>query len=334
MPKIQPPARAAARRSMLAAGAATLAAAALPQRARAQAWPARPIRILNGFPAGGPSDLLARIVAERLQESLGQPVVVENRPGATGSIASQAVAQSAPDGYTLMVVPSSTHSVSPNITRVPWDPQKDFTPIAMIGNVTTVLAVTPSLPARTVAEFVAHARANPGRLNYGTPGRGSNLHLGMEMLKQMAGIDVVHVPYKGVTQAQADLMTGQIQVMLDNIVSVLPHMQAGRIRVLAVSSPKRSAALPELPTVAESGYPGFQVNAWAALLGPAGLPREVVERLHAETMKAVGRDDVRARFATLGVEPMPLSPAEAGEFMRAERERWAKVIRDANLTFE
>jgi tripartite-type tricarboxylate transporter receptor subunit TctC len=137
-----------------------------------------------------------------------------------------------------------------------------------------------------------------------------------------------------VTQAQADLMTGQIQVMLDNIVSVLPHMQAGRIRVLAVSSPKRSAALPELPTVAESGYPGFQVNAWAALLGPAGLPREVVERLHAETMKAVGRDDVRARFATLGVEPMPLSPAEAGEFMRAERERWAKVIRDANLTFE
>jgi tripartite-type tricarboxylate transporter receptor subunit TctC len=334
MPKIQPPARAAARRSMLAAGAATLAAVALPQRARAQAWPARPIRILNGFPAGGPSDLLARIVAERLQESLGQPVVVENRPGATGSIASQAVAQSAPDGYTLMVVPSSTHSVSPNITRVPWDPQKDFTPIAMIGNVTTVLAVTPSLPARTVAEFVAHARANPGRLNYGTPGRGSNLHLGMEMLKQMAGIDVVHVPYKGVTQAQADLMTGQIQVMLDNIVSVLPHMQAGRIRVLAVSSPKRSAALPELPTVAESGYPGFQVNAWAALLGPAGLPREVVERLHAETMKAVGRDDVRARFATLGVEPMPLSPAEAGEFMRAERERWAKVIRDANLTFE
>jgi tripartite-type tricarboxylate transporter receptor subunit TctC len=334
MPKIQPPARAAARRSMLAAGAATLAAAALPQRARAQAWPARPIRILNGFPAGGPSDLLARIVAERLQESLGQPVVVENRPGATGSIASQAVAQSAPDGYTLMVVPSSTHSVSPNITRVPWDPQKDFTPIAMIGNVTTVLAVTPSLPARTVAEFVAHAKANPGRLNYGTPGRGSNLHLGMEMLKQMAGIDVVHVPYKGVTQAQADLMTGQIQVMLDNIVSVLPHMQAGRIRVLAVSSPKRSAALPELPTVAESGYPGFQVNAWAALLGPAGLPREVVERLHAETMRAIARDDVRARFATLGVEPMPLSPAEAGEFMRAERERWAKVIRDANLTFE
>jgi tripartite-type tricarboxylate transporter receptor subunit TctC len=286
------------------------------------------------LPPGGPSDILARATAQAMSASLGQPVVVENRPGATGSIASQAVAQSAPDGYTLMVVPSSTHSVSPNITRVPWDPQKDFTPIAMIGNVTTVLAVTPSLPARTVAEFVAHAKANPGRLNYGTPGRGSNLHLGMEMLKQMAGIDVVHVPYKGVTQAQADLMTGQIQVMLDNIVSVLPHMQAGRIRVLAVSSPKRSAALPELPTVAESGYPGFQVNAWAALLGPAGLPREVVERLHAETMKAVGRDDVRARFATLGVEPMPLSPAEAGEFMRAERERWAKVIRDANLTFE
>lgn len=322
------------RRTLLAAGAATLAAAVAPRGARAQVWPSRPIRILNGFPAGGPSDVLARIVAERLQETLGQPVVVENRPGATGSIASQAVAQAAPDGHTLVVVPSSTHSVSPNITRVPWDPQKDFTPIAMIGNVTTVLAVTPSLPARTVAEFVAHAKANPGRLNYGTPGRGSNLHLGMEMLKQMAGIDVVHVPYKGVTPAQTDLMSGQIQVMLDNIVSVLPHMQAGRIRVLAVCSPKRSAALPDVPSVAESGYPGFQVNAWAALLGPAGLPREVVERLHAETMRAVGREDVRARFATLGVEPMPMSPAEAGEFMRLERERWAKVIRDANLTFE
>lgn len=322
------------RRSVLAAGAAALAAGVVPRRALAQAWPSRPIRILNGFPAGGPSDLLARIVAERLQETLGQSIVVENRPGATGSIASQAVAQSAPDGYTLMVVPSSTHAVSPNITKVSWDPQKDFTPVAMIGNVTTVLAVTPSLPARSVAEFVAYAKANPGRLNYGTPGRGSNLHLGMELLKQMAGIDVVHVPYKGVTPAQTDLMSGQIQVMLDNIVSVLPHMQTGKIRVLAVCSPKRSTALPELPTVAESGYPGFQVNAWAALLGPAGLPREVVDRLHAETMRAIARDDVRARFVTLGVEPMPMSPAEAGEFMRAERERWAKVIRDANLTFE
>ncbi len=326
-----------ARRAALAAGIAglsTLAAGVAPRGAFAQGWPSRPIRILNGFPAGGPSDLLARIVAERLQDSLGQSVVVENRPGATGSIASQAVAQSAPDGYTLVVVPSSTHSVSPNITKVPWDPQKDFTPIAMIGNVTTLLVVTPSLPVRTVAELVAHAKANPGKLNYGTPGRGSNLHLGMEMLKQMAGIDLVHVPYKGISPAQTDLISGQIQVMLDNIVSVLPHLQAGRIRALAVSSPKRSGALPDLPTVAESGFPGFAVNAWAALLGPAGLPREIVERLHAETMRAVARDDVRARFATLGVEPMPLSPAEAGEFMRAERERWAKVIRDANLTFE
>ena len=324
----------AGRRAALQAGAAALAAAAWPRPARPQAWPAKPVRILNGFPAGGPTDVLARILAERLQESLGQPFVVENRPGATGAIASQAVAQAAPDGYTLMVVPSSTHSVSPNITRVPWDPQKDFTPIAMIGNVTTVLVVSPALPVRTVAEFVAHARANPGRLNYGTPGRGSNLHLGMEMLKQMAGIDVVHVPYKGVAPAQTDLIGGQIQVMLDNIVSVLPHVQAGRIRAIAVSSAARSGALPDLPTVAESGYPGYQVNAWAALLGPARLPREIVERLHAETMRAVSRDDVRARFATLGVEPMPMSPAEAGDFMRAERERWAKVIRDADLKFD
>jgi tripartite-type tricarboxylate transporter receptor subunit TctC len=300
---------------------------------RAQAWPTRPVRIINGFPAGGPSDILARIVAERLQEAIGQPFVVENRPGATGAIGAQAVATAPPDGYTLLVTPSSTHAVAPNTTKLPWDPQKDFTPIAMVGNVTTVLVVTPGLPVRTVPELVAYAKANPGKLNYGTPGRGSNLHLGMEMLKQMAGIDVVHVPYKGVTNAQTDLMSGQIQVMLDNIVSVLPHVQAGRIRAIAVSAGRRSAVFPEMPTVAET-YPGYEVNAWAALLGPAGMPKDIVATLHAETMRAVARDDVKARFATLGVEPMIMSPEQTGAFMRAERERWAKVIREANLTFD
>lgn len=328
-----PTGAAAPRRRLLGAlGAAVALPYTVP--ATAQAWPVRPVRILNGFPAGGPSDILARAVAERLQEALGQPVLVENRPGATGSIASQAVAQSPPDGYTLMVVPSSTHAVMPNTTRVPWDPQKDFTPIAMIGNVTTVLCVNPALPVRTVAELVAHAKANPGKLNYGTPGRGSNLHLGMEMLKQMAGIDLVHVPYKGVNLAQNDLISGQIQVMLDNVVSVLPHVQTGRIRAIAIATARRSSVWPELPTVAESGYPGFQVNAWAALLGPAGLPRDLVVRLNAETARAVARDDVRTRFAGLGVEPMELGPEAAGEFMRAERERWGQVIRDARLTFE
>ena len=323
----------AARRRALLAGAA-LAALAAHRPGVAQAWPSRPIRILNGFSAGGPTDILTRILAERLQESLGQPVLVENRPGATGSIAAQAVAAAAPDGYTLLVTPSSTHAVSPNTTKLPWDPQKDFTPIAMIGNVTTLLVVNPSLPVTSVAELVAHAKANPGKLNYGTPGRGSNLHLGMEMFKQMAGVDLVHVPYKGVAAAQTDLIAGSIQVMIDNIVSALPHVKAGRVRALAVTALARSQALPELPTVAESGFPGFQVNAWAALLGPAGLPREVVERLHAETMRAVARDDVRTRFATLGVEPMRMSADESGAFMRAERERWAKVIRDAKLSFD
>jgi tripartite-type tricarboxylate transporter receptor subunit TctC len=321
-----------ARRRWLAASAA-LAATAAPVAVRAQPWPARPVRILNGFPAGGPTDILARAVAERLQEALGQPVVVENRPGATGTIASLAVAQSPPDGYTLLVVPSSTHAVAPNTTRLAWDPQRDFTPIAMIGNVTTVLCVNPELPVRTVSEFVAHARANPGKLNYGTPGRGSNLHLGMEMLKQMAGIDLVHVPYKGVSLAQTDLISGQIQAMLDNVVSVMPHVRANRIRAIAVATAKRSSVWPDMPTVAES-FPGFQVNAWAALLGPAGLPGEIVQRLHAESARAVASEEVRARFASLGVEPMPMSAESAGEFMRAERERWARVIRDARLTFD
>jgi tripartite-type tricarboxylate transporter receptor subunit TctC len=320
-------------RRALCAGAGALMLAG-PRRALAQAWPSRPIKIVNGFPAGGPSDILARILAERLQESLGQTVFVENRPGATGSIGAQYVAGAAPDGYTLLVTPSSTHAVSPNTTKLPWDPQRDFSPIAMVGNVTTILVATPSLPVANLAELIAHARAHPGKLNYGTPGRGSNLHLGMEMLKQSAGIDLVHVPYKGITPAQTDLMSGQIQVMIDNVVSVLPHVRSGRIRALAIAAGRRSDVFPDLPTVAESGFPGFQVNAWAALLGPAGLPADVVSRLNAESLKAVARDDVRARFATLGVEPMPMSAAETGTFMRAERERWAKVIRDANLTFE
>lgn len=319
---------------MVAAFAALGMLATAAPHAWAQAWPARAVKIVNGFPAGGPTDILARILAERLQASLGQPFVVENRPGATGAIGSEFVARSAPDGYTLVVVPSSTHAVNPNFTKLPWDPQRDFTPIAMVGNVTTLLIVNPGLPVKTVQEFVAYAKANPGKLNFGTPGRGSNLHLGIELLKMMAGFDAVHVPYKGTAPAATDLIGGQIQFMFDNIVSAMPNVQAGKVRAIAITTARRSALFPDLPTIAESGYAGFEVNAWAALLGPAGLPQDVVQKLNAETVKAVNGADVKERYAKLGVEPFGMTPAEAGEFMKSERERWGRVIRDAKIRVE
>lgn len=320
-------------RLMLAACTA-LAAGLAAAPAAAQAWPARPVKVVIGFPAGGPTDILGRIVADKLQASLGQPVVVDNKPGATGSIGAQQVAASPPDGYTLLITPSSTHAVSPNISKLPWDPQRDFTPVAMIGNVATLLLVHPGLPAKNLKELVAHAKSQPGRLNYATPGIGSNLHLGMEMLKLAAGIDVVHVPYKGIAPAQSDLIGGQVQLMLDNIVSAMPHVKAGKVRAIAVTTARRSALFPELPTVAEEGVPGYEVNAWAALLGPAGMPREIVNRLNAEVVRIVNSDEVRQRFASLGVEPFAMTADETGTFMRTERERWARVIRDANLKFE
>jgi tripartite-type tricarboxylate transporter receptor subunit TctC len=302
--------------------------------ALAQQYPTRPVRIVIGFPAGGPVDILVRIVAERMQASMGQPFIVENRPGATGSIGAEFVAKSAPDGYTLLAAPSSSHAVSPNLAKLPWDPQKDFTPIAMIGNVTTLLVVNPQLPVTSVKELVDYARANPGRLNYGTPGTGSNLHLGGEMLKQMAQVDIVHIPYKGIAPAQADMLSGQIQVMLDNIVSAMPNVKSGKVRPIAVTTAKRSELFPDLPTVAEQGYPGYAVNAWAVLLGPAGLPADIVNRLNAETIRIVNSPEVKQRFAQLGTEPMSMTPAETGEFMRSERERWAKVIRDGNIKID
>lgn len=322
------------RKRMVAAFAALGMLATAAPHAWAQAWPARAVKVVNGFPAGGPTDILARILAEKLQAALGQPFVVENRPGATGAIGSEFVARSTPDGYTLVVVPSSTHAVNPNLTKLPWDPQKDFTPIAMVGNVTTLLIVNPGLPVKTVQEFVAHAKANPGKLNFGTPGRGSNLHLGIELLKMMAGFDAVHVPYKGTAPAATDLIGGQIQFMFDNIVSAMPNVQAGKVRAIAITTSKRSALFPDLPTIAESGYAGFEVNAWAALLGPAGLPQEVVQKLNAETVRAVNSADVKERYAKLGVEPFSMTPAEAGEFMKSERERWGRVIRDAKIRVE
>ncbi|MBI3375887.1 MAG: tripartite tricarboxylate transporter substrate binding protein [Betaproteobacteria bacterium] len=321
------------RRTLAAVAALGMLAAAAPH-ARAQAWPARPVKIVNGFPAGGPTDILARILAEKLQGALGQAFVVENRPGATGAIGSEFVARSAPDGYTLVVVPSSTHAVNPNLTKLSWDPQRDFTPIAMVGNVTTLLIVNPGLPVKSVQEFVAYAKANPGKLNFGTPGRGSNLHLGIELLKMMAGFDAVHVPYKGTAPAATDLIGGQIQFMFDNIVSAMPNVLAGKVRAIAITTSKRSALFPDLPTIAESGYAGFEVNAWAALLGPAGLPQDVVQKLNAETVKAVNSADVKERYAKLGVEPFAMTPGEAGEFMKSERERWGRVIRDAKISVE
>ncbi len=323
--------------AVAAAVVATCLAPFAPARAQGggtEPWPTRPVRIVVGYAAGGPMDLLARIVADKLTASLGQSFVVENRPGANGAIAAGEVARAAPDGYTLIAVPSSAHAVNPNLTKLSWDPQRDFTPIAMIGNVTTILVVNPKLPVDDVQGLVAYARARPGRVTYGSPGRGSNLHLAGEMMRQMSGIDIVHVPYKGAAPALQDLIAGQIDMMFENVVTTLPHIQAGRVKPLAIAAAARSAQLPQLPTVAESGLPGFAVNAWGAVLGPAGLPAPIVTRLNDEIRRIVNAPEVRDRLVGLGVEPWSMTPAQTGEFVRAERERWAQVIRDAKLVVE
>ena len=311
---------------------AAAAAAFAPLAARAQSqWPTKAIRIVVPFTPGGTTDFVTRLVAAELAKSLGQPVMIENKPGAGTVIGVDSVAKSVPDGSSFVTVANSFCVNQTLVKNLPYDAARDLRPVALMGLSEHVLATHPGSGFSNLADLVAAAKKAPGKLNFGSGS--SSSRVASEMLKQMAGIDLVHVPYKGVSLAQTDLISGQIQAMLDNVVSVMPHVRANRIRAIAVATAKRSSVWPDMPTVAES-FPGFQVNAWAALLGPAGLPGEIVQRLQAETARAVASEDVRARFASLGVEPMPMSAESAGEFMRAERERWARVIRDARLTFD
>ena len=284
------------------------------------------------FPPGGPADALARIVGDKLGQTLGHPFVIENKPGAGGNIGMEQGAKAAPDGYTLTLAPTGNLTIAPSLyAKLPYDPAKDYAPITVLATVPNILIVHPSVPARSVAELIALAKAKPGTLNYASPGNGSGPHLAGELLKNMAGIDLVHVPFNGVGPAMTGVLAGDVQMFFAQSSAALPHVKSGKVIALGVASRKRIAAAPELPTIAEAGLPGFDVTSWYALVAPAGTPATVVDRLHAEIVKVLGSADVREKIAALGAEPVGNTPAEFAAMQRAEAARWAALAREANI---
>jgi len=322
-------------RYVLAALLAAFLTAFLEEAALAQAYPGKPIRLIVPFAAGGGNDNVARLVGKRLSDSLGQPVVVDNRPGAGGVVGAELAAKSAPDGYTLFLGGVGSHAINPNLhEKLPYDPIKDFAPVVLLAQAPLILVVHPPVPARDIAEFIAYARAHPGRLNFASNGNGSSSQLAAVMFDSMAGVDMVHVPYKGLSPALADLLSGQVQLMFSSVVAILPHVKAGKLRALAVTGAKRLAAMPELPTVAESGLRGYEASSWYGILAPAGTPREIVMKLNGELSNALEQPEVRASLLAEGAEPAGGSPEALAAHIRAEKERLGKLIRDAKIRLE
>ncbi|TDH63440.1 tripartite tricarboxylate transporter substrate binding protein [Dankookia rubra] len=312
---------------------AVLAAAILAPAARAQdAYPSRPVTITVPWAPGGSTDILARTLAEPLRLALGQPVVVENRSGASGNIGSAAVARAAPDGHALLFATMSTHAMNAALIKdMPFDPVEDFTAVALLAFVLNTMVVHPSVPARTVGEFIAHARANPGRLAYASAGPGSTNHLCAAMFCRMAGIEMVHVPYRGGAPAVLDTVAGQVQLFFSAGTQTLPHVREGRLRLLAVTEEHRSALLPDVPTVAET-VPGYAMAVWYGVLGPRGMPPAVVARLNAEINQALLLPEVKGKMAAIGVEVAPEAPADFAARMRADAAKWGRVIRELGVT--
>jgi len=303
--------------------------------ASAQAYPSKPIHLIVPFPPGGGNDTVARAIAQQVGPDLGQPMVVDNRPGAGGSVGAELAAKAPPDGYTLFLAGVGSHAVNPNVhAKLPYDPMKDFAPITLLASAPSVLVVTPSVPARTIAEFTAYARANPGKLNYASNGSGSAAQLAAAMYETMAGVRMVHVPYKGIAPAMTDLMGGEVQLMFGTIVALVPHIQAGKLRALAVTSRKRSALLPDVPTLAESGLPDYQAGSWYGIEAPAGTPREIIERLNSVMVKALKQPEVAKRLAAEGAEVIGSTPEEFGAHIKSELARVGAVVRAAGIRAE
>lgn len=297
----------------------------------AQSYPAKPVRFIVPYAPGGSSDVIARLLGQRLGEALGQTFVVDNRPGAGSMIGTDLAAKSIPDGYTV-ILSDMPHTINPSVySKVPYDPVKDFSPITVVGTSAMFLFVNPSMPAQSIKDYIALARSQPGKITIGSGGNGTTTHLSAELLQSGAGIKLTHVPYKGAGPALADVIAGQIQSTFTSMATAAPHVKTGRLRVLAVTSTKRLRSLPDVPTFGESGVKGFVVEHWWGIMAPAGVPNPVVAKLHGEIVKAVNSPDVRERFATLAVEPATNTPEQFRALLAADVKRWAKVVKDAGV---
>ena len=313
---------------VLLGAALTLCASVL----HAQAWPAKPIRLIVPSPPGDGSDLMARSVGQRLAEALGQQVIVDNRPGAGGRLGTELAAKAAPDGYTLIMGNAGSHAINAALYKdLPYDIERDFVPITQVMRAPNVLVVTASLPVTSVKELIALYKANPGKYSYGSGGNGSSAHLSAELFKSMAGVDVVHVPYKGATPALTDVIAGQVAMFMGNLPPAAGHIKSGRVKALAVTTAQRSALVPDLPTVSESGLPGYETVAWFGLFAPTGTPKDIVQRIADETAKAVQRPEIREAITALGGEPVGNSPSAFAAIVKGDLAKWRKVVTDGNV---
>jgi len=321
------------RRRFLHLAAGAVALPALSRLASAQTYPSRPVHWIVSFAAGGPNDVVARIIGQYLSDQLGQQFVIENRPGAGGNVGMQSVLSSAPDGYTIAFV-GPNYAINPALyEKLPFDFIRDSVPVAGTMRLANVMEVHPAVPANNVAEFIAYAKANPGKINFASGGVGTSPHLSGELLKTMTGINLVHVPYRGTAPALSDLLAGQVQVLFDNIPGSIGHIRSGKVRALGVTGSKRVAAIPEVPTIGET-VPGYDVSIWYGIAAPWGTPREIVAKLNQAVNAVLADPKLQARLAELGGEPMPTTPAQFGKLVAEETERWGKLIRAANIKAE
>ena len=306
----------------------------LPFSSYAQAYPTKPIRYIVPVAAGGGNDMIARVVTERWGRLLGQTFVVENQSGGGGVIASQNTMRAAPDGYTLMQGYVATHGTTPATRKIPYDPIKDFTPIGMIGATPNVLVVNSQVPVKNMAEFIDYARKNPGKLSYGTAGQGSLTHMTMELFKQETGLFILHIPYRGIAPAFNDLLGGQTQAMFPGLAAALQYINAGRVRALAVTGPRRSPVLKDVPTMEELGFKGFDAMQWYGSVGPAGIPADIVKRLNETQVAALKLPELREKLAIEAVDPMPMTPEQFGQFIKNENRRWTTLAKARNIQLE
>jgi tripartite-type tricarboxylate transporter receptor subunit TctC len=303
-----------------------------PALGAADTYPVKPVRFVITFPPGGPTDTVVRLIGQRLTDAWGHPMILDNRGGAGGIVGTEIVARAAPDGYSFLVGTAGGMTINPALQpRLPYDPFRDFAPVGMLVNNPQILVAHPAVPAKTLKDLVALAKAKAGQLNFASAGTGTATHLGLELLKITAGFDAVHVPYKGGAPAVTDLIGGQVHLLWVSIPSVLPHVKAGRLRALAVSTAKRSASAPEVPTVAESGYPGFEYSNWNALFAPAKTPAAIVTKVNAAIVKILGEAEIAQKLSSQGADPAPGSPEDLARYMRTDFERWKKVIRNAGI---